>query len=260
MPSATRASLNGCAAGCSSGSSRSSTPLGVVGADDGEPPVLAEGDVGLLHEPEHVGVEVQRLGLVVDEHARAGDPHGPVLSWGWRHRSRSGSQGGGVEVVEGVAALAPPVDEPGRLEDVEVLGDRLSARGQAVGAHHAGAQLEQRLAVPLGEGVQQGPPGGVGQRLEQGVRVIHVPTIGKHSLACQGGASTDGPAPGRFGTLRRRGNGRTPRRASARRSRPATAARPGRAGPGRRPPRRGRSAAATRRGAAGRASTRSRRG
>ena len=52
-------------------------------------------------------------------------------------------------------------------------GDRLPARRHAVGAHHAGAQLEQGLAVALGEGVQQGPPGGVGQRLEQGVRVIH---------------------------------------------------------------------------------------
>ena len=44
-------------------------------------------------EAEHAGVEVQRLGLVVDEHARQGDPHGPVLSSGRTHRSRSGARG-----------------------------------------------------------------------------------------------------------------------------------------------------------------------
>ena len=248
MPSATRASLNGRAAGCSSGSSRSSTPSASSGLTTVSQAVLAQRDVGLLHEPEHARVEVQRLGLVVDEHARPGDPHGPVLSWGWRHRSRSGRQGSGVEVVEGVAALAPPVDEPGRLEDVEVLRDRLPARRQAVGAHHAGAQLEQGLAVPLGQGVQQGPPGGVGQRLEQGVRVIHVldnrqvvtcmstvaRSTDRESRRCRAGSACRGPrrTGPRRAALRRRGTARTPRRASGRRSRPATAARPGRAGPG----------------------------
>ena len=43
--------------------------VGHVGRDDGQPSGLADRDVGLLHEAEDVGVERQRLGLVVDEDA-----------------------------------------------------------------------------------------------------------------------------------------------------------------------------------------------
>ena len=45
MPSSTSASLNGPTAGCSSGSSTSSTPSGSSRRDDGEPAVLAQRDV-----------------------------------------------------------------------------------------------------------------------------------------------------------------------------------------------------------------------
>ena len=88
MPSATSASLNGRTAGCSSGSSTSSTPSGLLGRDDGQPAVLAQRDVVLLHEAEHVGVEAQGLLLVVDEDAGQVDPHGGLLSRRVRcHRS-----------------------------------------------------------------------------------------------------------------------------------------------------------------------------
>ena len=43
--------------------------IGILGRDDGQPSVLAEGDLGLLLEAEHFGVEPQRLVLVVDEDA-----------------------------------------------------------------------------------------------------------------------------------------------------------------------------------------------
>ena len=48
----------------------------VLGGDDGEPPVLAQRHVVLLLEAEDVGVEAQRLLLVVDEDAGQVDPHG----------------------------------------------------------------------------------------------------------------------------------------------------------------------------------------
>ncbi|GGV90539.1 hypothetical protein GCM10010228_79170 [Streptomyces massasporeus] len=55
---------------------------GVLGGDDGQPPVrLAQGDVVLLHETEDLRVEAEGLGLVVDEDAGEMDLHG-VLSSG----------------------------------------------------------------------------------------------------------------------------------------------------------------------------------
>ena len=50
-------------------------PVGLLGGDHGQPAVFAERDLGLLHEAEHVGVEAQRLLLVVDQDARQVDPH-----------------------------------------------------------------------------------------------------------------------------------------------------------------------------------------
>jgi hypothetical protein len=76
----------------------------------------------------------------------------------------------------GVAALAAPDDEAGVLEDVEVLGDGLTARAHAVPGDQPGAQLEQRLAVPVLQLVEDGAPGRVGEGLEH---VAHGPTIGK---------------------------------------------------------------------------------
>ena len=56
---------------------------------------------------------------------------------------------------------APDDDhEVGADEEVEVLRHRLAGHAQAL------AQLPQRLPVVLPQAVEQQPPGGVGQRLE----------------------------------------------------------------------------------------------
>ena len=49
--------------------------VGCVGRDDGQPARSADGDIGLLHEAEHIGVEGERLRLVVDEDAGDVDLH-----------------------------------------------------------------------------------------------------------------------------------------------------------------------------------------
>ena len=76
MPSATSASLNGLAAGCSSGSRTSLGAVRVLRGHHGDPPMLAHRNVVLLLETEDLGVEPQRLLLVVDEHAGQIDSHG----------------------------------------------------------------------------------------------------------------------------------------------------------------------------------------
>lgn len=78
-------------------------------------------------------------------------------------------------------ALGP--DQSGRFEHVEVLGDGLSRSAHTVPRDEPTADLEQSLAVAIGQLVQDRPPGSVGQRLEQ---VTHPDTIGKSLLACQG--------------------------------------------------------------------------
>ncbi len=54
-------------------------------------------------------------------------------------------------------------DEPGGLEDVEVLRDGLPGRAEPVPRGQPDAQLEQCLSVPLPQLVEDGPPGRVGQ-------------------------------------------------------------------------------------------------
>src|SRR4029453_5293081 len=63
------------------------------GSHRGEPACLSEGDVVLLHEPEDVGVEPQRLLLVVDQHRGDVDPHLLLPLWVGRHRFRMVSSG-----------------------------------------------------------------------------------------------------------------------------------------------------------------------
>ncbi len=75
MPSATSASLNGRAAGWRIGLEEELDAIGRVGRDDGQPPGVAGGDVGLLHEAKDIGVEGQCLGLVVDQDAGGHDLH-----------------------------------------------------------------------------------------------------------------------------------------------------------------------------------------
>jgi hypothetical protein len=79
-------------------------------------------------------------------------------------------------VQERVAPFPSPGDQARVLEDVEVLGDGLAARAHPVPADQPGAQLEQRLAVPVLQLVEDGAPGRVGEGLEQ---VAHTHTIGK---------------------------------------------------------------------------------
>src|SRR5215218_5519430 len=67
-------------------------------------------------------------------------------------------------MVELVPALPPGPHQPRRLQDVEVLGDRLPRRAQPVLGREPGAELEQRLPVPLAELVEDRPPGRVGER------------------------------------------------------------------------------------------------
>jgi hypothetical protein len=50
-------------------------PGRIFAADKGQPAVLSHGDVGLLDEAEHIGVETQGLVLVVHQDARDHNPH-----------------------------------------------------------------------------------------------------------------------------------------------------------------------------------------
>jgi hypothetical protein len=61
-----------------------------------------------------------------------------------------------------------------------VLGDGLAGRTEAVLGRQAAAQLEQRLAVPVPELVEDHAPGRVGEGAEH---VTHESTIGKSLLA-----------------------------------------------------------------------------
>ena len=53
--------------------------IGILGRDDGQPSGLAERNLGLLHEAEHIGVERERLVLIVDHDAGELDPHAASL-------------------------------------------------------------------------------------------------------------------------------------------------------------------------------------
>src|SRR6266542_2477770 len=76
-------------------------------------------------------------------------------------------KGGGVEVVELVAAFTARGDEAGELEDGEVLGDGLAGGGEVMLHGEAGAELEEGLAIAVGQLVEDGAPRGVGERIEQ---------------------------------------------------------------------------------------------
>ena len=79
-------------------------------------------------------------------------------------------------MVERVAALAARGYEPSVLQLLEVLGDCLAAGCEAMLHREPAAQLEQCLPVAIGELVEDVPPRGVGQRLED---ITHEPMIGK---------------------------------------------------------------------------------
>ena len=82
-----------------------------------------------------------------------------------------------VETVEFVPALASRDDKAGLFEDVEVLGDRLSGRTKPVLCREANTELEEGLAGPFLELVQDRSSGWVGEGLEHVTR--HGVSIGK---------------------------------------------------------------------------------
>ena len=70
-----------------------------------------------------------------------------------------------MEVVELVAACAAGGDQAGGLEDVEVLGDGLAGGAEVVLHGEARAELEEGLAIAVGQLVEDGAPRGVGERV-----------------------------------------------------------------------------------------------
>jgi len=63
-----------------------------------------------------------------------------------------------MKVVKLVAPLALGCNQPGRFEQFKMLRDTLAGSRDLVLHRQAGAQLEQRLAIPLGQFVEDRPP------------------------------------------------------------------------------------------------------
>src|SRR5690349_4378128 len=84
-----------------------------------------------------------------------------VGSVGDRPAIGDGAQGRGVDGVVLVPTLASGDDQPGRLEHVEVLRDRLAGRRQVVLRRQPGAELEEGLVVTLDQLVEDRPSGGI---------------------------------------------------------------------------------------------------
>jgi hypothetical protein len=116
---------------------------GLAGRADGQPAVaVAERDVGAQLEAQDVGVEVQRLGLIIDEDARKVDTHGSLLGQPPGHRVAQRSE---VEGVELVATITPGSHQPRLLEHVQVLRDRLACEA---GLPPPGSRLERASPTP----------------------------------------------------------------------------------------------------------------
>jgi len=85
-------------------------------------------------------------------------------------------QGRRVEVVELVPSLAPAAHQARRLEHRKVLRNGLSRQSEPVLHRQTGAELEQRLAVAVGELVEDRAPGRRRKRMED---ITDVWIIGK---------------------------------------------------------------------------------
>jgi hypothetical protein len=83
----------------------------------------------------------------------------------------------GVQVVELVAALASCLDQARGFQHGKVLADRLAGQPQTVLGRQPRADLEQGLAIPFRQLIEDAPTGGIGQRLEDIFHHKH--TIGK---------------------------------------------------------------------------------
>lgn len=84
--------------------------------------------------------------------------------------------------MELVAALSPGRHEPGALQNIDVLRNRLPGGAHAVFGGEPATQLEQRLPVSLRQLVENRAAGGISQGPEH---ISHTLTIGKRLLACQ---------------------------------------------------------------------------
>src|SRR5438552_7801058 len=73
--------------------------------------------------------------------------------------------------MEFVATVPSGHHQPGRLEDVEVLRDRLPRRRRPMSGDQSRADLEERLAIPILELIENGPPSRICEGFEH---VAHV--------------------------------------------------------------------------------------
>ena len=193
MPSATSASLNGLAAGCPSGSSSSSVPSGSLGRDHGQPAGLAQRDLGLLHEAEHLGVEASAFSWSSTSTLVMLILIGSPVVVGASHRSAMRSSGAVSRWWNLYRPSPAGLDQAGRLEHVEVLRDRLAGRGRAGAWWPGGRRSRTASARPLGQLVKDLLRVGSARALKRS------PTwkrICKSLLACQAGVAAGGA--GRF--------------------------------------------------------------
>jgi hypothetical protein len=86
-------------------------------------------------------------------------------------------------VMELVSALSTTGHQARVLEHVEVLRDRLAGRAHVVLHRKTRADLEKSLAVSDAEFIEDRPPRGFCQCLEDVTQTVKM--IGKQSLACQ---------------------------------------------------------------------------
>lgn len=85
-----------------------------------------------------------------------------------------------MQVMDLRSSRAFGADQPGILEDGEVLGNRLPRRRDTVPHRQTAAQLEEALPVAHRELIEDEPPGRVG---ESPIDVAHRASIGKLPLA-----------------------------------------------------------------------------
>src|SRR5262245_26002025 len=89
------------------------------------------------------------------------------FSWSrWKPPFRDGLQRRDIDEMELAPPLAPGGDEPRRLEDVEVLGDRLARQRHPAVQHQPAGELEERLPGALAQLVEDRAPGGRDKRVE----------------------------------------------------------------------------------------------